>query len=62
MAKKSEKDPTLNVRIAPDLRRRVMIAKANTGRTIQDLMEEWIEAGLAKLEGTAEKTSRKGKA
>lgn len=40
----------LNAKIPAELRRRLLIAKANTGKTIQEMLMEWIEAGLTKLE------------
>jgi hypothetical protein len=40
----------LNALIPSDLHRRLLIAKANTGKKIGRLVTEWIEAGLARLE------------
>jgi predicted DNA-binding protein len=40
----------LNVRITPDLRRRLLVARANTSKTVAELVTQWIEAGLSKLE------------
>ena len=40
----------LNVRIDPDLRRRLIIAKANTKKSMQELVIEFLSCGLAKVE------------
>jgi hypothetical protein len=40
----------LNAMIPADLHRRLLIAKANTGKKIGQLVTEWLEAGLAQLE------------
>ena len=40
----------LNALIPTDLHRRLLIAKANTGKKIAALLREFIEAGLAQVE------------
>jgi predicted DNA-binding protein len=41
----------LNALIPADLKRRMKIASANTGKRMTALLIEWIEAGLATVEG-----------
>lgn len=40
----------LNVKVPPDLRRRLLIARANTGKTVAELVTQWVEQGLAQIE------------
>lgn len=40
----------LNAMIPEDLRRRLLIARANTGKTMTQLLVEFIQEGLSKIE------------
>lgn len=50
----------LNALIPVSVKRRIKIAAVNQGKTMTDLLLEWIDAGLTAIEGgTPEKSGRK---
>jgi hypothetical protein len=48
----------LNALIPKDLKRRMMIARANTGRPMSALLVEWIEKGLSEVEKVPQQAKR----
>lgn len=51
MGKKTEEALVpINALIPKELKRRLLVAKANTGKTIQALLVEWITEGVARVE------------
>jgi uncharacterized protein (DUF1778 family) len=44
------KDPRLNVRVDPATRKRLKVVAAETGKSVTDLVQEWVAQGLAAVE------------